>query len=229
MVPFLYHWLFLKNNMLTVFEKCHICCEFTSRSDILLIIKETSSAAKSLFLAWAYMIVSSAYIWYFTCGGQQRGRPFTYIQNNNGPRTEPCGTKSVTHVKEVLPCRLIHCSLCSWCDSNHCIVEYEPLKRESLFIRILWLTVSNTFLKSRNTAPTTPPLSTSDLTFCSKYKMAVFVEWNFLKPDWVGWSLNELICNTLFSYLGKCPKSIDRGDRKTAVLARSRRHNSASR
>ena len=57
-----------------------------------------------------WMIVSLAYIWQLT-PGQQLGR-LLYIENNNEPSTDPCGTPMLfAYIWDFTPLTLTHCCL----------------------------------------------------------------------------------------------------------------------
>ena len=83
----------------------------------------------------------------------------------------------------------------------------EKLNFDNFVMRISWLTVSKAFLRSRNTAPTTPPLSILDFTFFRRKQLAVSVECFAPKPNCMECNVKgvllrwELFCYTLFSNL----------------------------
>lgn len=122
--------------------------------------------ARAEGLADTWRTVSSAFSWQLT-SCQQSGRSLMYVPNGNGPKTDPCGTPmSLEQRLDLIPFTLTHCCLPSKYDLNH--IDDILKSGNNLFIKILRSTVSNAFFRSRNTAPTTWPLSSEPFIFSTK-------------------------------------------------------------
>ena len=108
-----------------------------------------------------------------------------YNENNNGPRTLPCGTPVETGSQsDWLSFDIVHCCLPWRYEFIHWSVEGEKLINLSLLNRMSMSTESKALLKSSNVR--TVSCLVSILFFMSSVTLikAVHVLWCERKPDW---------------------------------------------
>lgn len=65
-------------------------------------------------------------------------------------------------------------------------VSRETLKVDRFERITAWFTISNLYLKSKNTAQTTSPLTNNDLTFSKKMQLAISIEYLVLDTNCTG-------------------------------------------
>ena len=140
----------------------------------LLSLSQLSTPTSSLFtvawtllmpLSYAKTVVSSAK-WTKCFIFEDLYMSLIYKRKSTGPNTDPCRTPNVMFNTEELQFFLIetYCFLLLKYDSNQFCMTPLTLLCRSLFIDMLWLTVSNVFEKSRYTAMVLCLLSNDEYT-----------------------------------------------------------------
>ena len=98
-----------------------------------------------------------------------------YKQKRIGPKTDPCGRPVLMYRGDVFTfCKRTHCCRYSKYELSQLTARAEKLNWcLSLLTSISWLTVSKAFFKSKNTAPTTLPLSSEHFILSMKWHSAM--------------------------------------------------------
>ena len=100
------------------------------------------------------------------------------------PRTDSWGTRYLIGLfLDLLPSTLVNCFMSSYKNWNH-LLQTLILEGVSFLKRIVWLTVSNAFLISRNTPQTNWPVSQACLIFLVISNRAEVLKWLLLNPNY---------------------------------------------